>query len=320
MALILEASNLSEVTRGLQSAHQRGEKIESVRLSAMNRILEHAPEDMTASVEAGLMFAQLQSALAARGQWLPLDPPHPDRLSIGALLSTNASGPRRCGYGTVRDYLIGIKVVLADGRLIKAGGKVVKNVAGYDLCKLFIGDQGSLGVIVEATFKLTPIPQAEQFLAAHCESLEKVGTFIESVLASDLNPVVLDAHNRSILTLPSAAPFTVVLGFAGVREDVDHQVAEATALGAHGPSNLDHETAFWADGSAGPVRRVSVPPSELVAAARGLGTVPWVARAGNGLLCYRGGPEPVRTKSPVKLARRVKETFDPKNILPEPPL
>src|SRR5712692_7088567 len=173
---------------------------------------------MTVVVEAGISLEALQKKLATRGQWLPIDPPRPEATSIGDVLNANASGPRRFGYGTVRDYLIGIKVALADGRVIKAGGKVVKNVAGYDLCKLFVGSQGSLGVIVEATFKLRPLPEAEQFVQARCESVDKAGQMVDAVLESDLVPVVLDLHNVSTFNSRSANDYCVVLGCAGSRE------------------------------------------------------------------------------------------------------
>src|SRR5439155_25100635 len=124
-----------------------------------------------------------------------IDPPNTEKLSIGDLLSKNWSGPRRFGYGTIRDYVIGMKVALADGRIISSGGKVVKNVAGYDLGKLFIGSGGSLGTIVEATFKLRPVPEAEQFVQARCGSLENAGMLLEAVVAADVTPVVLDFHN-----------------------------------------------------------------------------------------------------------------------------
>src|SRR6185503_10819360 len=154
-------SSAEELARSLRDASQAASRIERIDLSALSRILEHAPEDMTVTVEAGATLASLQRALASRGQWLPVDPPHPERLTLAGLLDTNASGPRRAGFGTIRDYVIGLRVALADGRLIRSGGKVVKNVAGYDLMKLFIGARGTLGVIVEVTFKLLPLPEAE---------------------------------------------------------------------------------------------------------------------------------------------------------------
>src|SRR5262245_19383898 len=120
----------------LRSAHGSRAVVQGVDMSAMNRILRHTPEDMTARVEAGLTLGEFQRALARRGQWLPIDPPSPETLTIGALIASNASGPRRHGFGTIRDHLIGLEVALADGRLVKSGGNVVKNVAGYDLMKL----------------------------------------------------------------------------------------------------------------------------------------------------------------------------------------
>src|ERR1700761_4371295 len=106
-------------------------------------------------------------------------------------MSANLSGPRRFGYGTIRDYVIGMTVALADGTLIHSGGKVVKNVAGYDLMKLFIGAHGSLGVVVEVNFKLRPLPELERFAQVQCASLEKDGEVIEDVIKSELTPVVL---------------------------------------------------------------------------------------------------------------------------------
>src|SRR5205085_5829061 len=125
----------------------------------------------------------------------PLDPPNSQTLSIERLLATNACGPRRFGYGTVRDYVIGMAVLLADGRMIHSGGKVVKNVAGYDLMKLFIGSRGSLGVIVEVTFKVLPLPETESFIEVRCNSLDEADQHIEAILKSPLVPVVLDLHN-----------------------------------------------------------------------------------------------------------------------------
>src|SRR5215210_8611711 len=101
------------------------------------RILDYHPEDMTVTTEAGLLLSDLQSRLSEHGQWLPIDPPFPERTTIGELISQNLSGPRRYAFGTIREHLLGLTVQLADGRVVKSGGKVVKNVAGYDLHKLF---------------------------------------------------------------------------------------------------------------------------------------------------------------------------------------
>jgi FAD/FMN-containing dehydrogenase len=123
----------------------------------MNRFITHAPADLVATVEAGLTLREFQQRLAQAGQWLPVDPADEADATIGSIVATAASGPQRFGYGSLRSFVIGLRAVLADGRLIKAGGNVVKNVAGYDLCKLFTGSYGTLGVITEVTFKLRPL-------------------------------------------------------------------------------------------------------------------------------------------------------------------
>lgn len=127
-------------------------------LSGLDRVVAHEYADMTITVEAGITLAALQAQLAKHNQFLPLDPPDAETATVGGILATNAFGPLRLGYGTARDWLIGLKVIDAQGRLIKGGGKVVKNVTGYDLPKLHIGALGTLGVIVEATFKVSPKP------------------------------------------------------------------------------------------------------------------------------------------------------------------
>ena len=363
--MFLQPTNLNALTHALADAHARGEKVTAIQLSALNRVLEYTPEDMTVTVEAGITLAALQSHLAAHGQWLPIDPPQPERANIGAILVTDASGPRRFGYGTIREHLIGLRVALADGRLIKAGGKVVKNVAGYDLCKVFVGSHGSLGVIVEATFKLRPLPEAEQFVEARCASLERVGELIDSVLASELNPMVMDLHNLSTNNSHLSTDSFLVLGFAGSREEVDWQLGRARELGISEPSNLDYEITFLADGTspkarsrrgneaeanrqdsppphvggydASRPRRLSVLPSKLTDALRELGEIQFVARAGNGVIYFRGGPESAeRLSAPPsdggedqgegavrsavqQLTHRLKNEFDPKHIFPELP-
>ena len=130
----------------------------------LNRVLEYAWDDMTVIVEAGCRVADLQKILAEHGQQLALDPLWPERATIGGILSTNDSGTLRARYGSLRDLIIGITVALPDGTLAKSGGKVVKNVAGYDLAKLFTGGLGTLGVIVQAIFRLHPLPRESRSL------------------------------------------------------------------------------------------------------------------------------------------------------------
>jgi len=294
----------------------RGERVSSIDLRQLNRVLELSPEDMTVTVESGLTLGALQGVLARHGQWLPVDPPHAHIVSVHEVLSQNLSGPRRFGHGTIREHLLGMKVVLADGRIIKSGGKVVKNVAGYDLARLFIGARNSLGIIVEATFKLHPLPQLERFVGVKVPPCN-VARMLRSVADSPLTPVVLDACYFNSNT-PAPAPLTtLILGFAGSPDEVNWQLKEARGLGFESDATLDHETAFWENASH-PVHRLSVLPSHLSEALTDLGSSTFVARAGNGIVYYHG--EPLRTARepmPYELMRRVKQAYDPKNILPE---
>ena len=174
--MTIEPSSLDELRDSLADAGARGEKVSHVNLRALDRVVEHAPQDMTVTVEAGITLARLQSELARQRQWLPIDPPRADTLTIEAALATDASGPRRFGCGTIRDYLIGSKVVVADGRVIKSGGKVVKNVTGYDLTRLWSGTFGTLVAIVEVTLKLTAIPERTVSLVADADVPEAFET------------------------------------------------------------------------------------------------------------------------------------------------
>src|SRR5438874_8668927 len=123
---------------------------------------------MTVTVQAGITLAKLQELLASENQRLPVDVPQAERATIGGALAANVSGCRRYGFGTLRDYLIGISVVNDEGQEVKAGGRVVKNVAGYDLCKLYIGSLGTLGIITQVTLKLKPRPEEEAFVLVGC--------------------------------------------------------------------------------------------------------------------------------------------------------
>ena len=135
-------------------------------LRKCSRVLDFQPDDLTVTVEAGMTLDVLHDALAQGRKYLPLEAPHPARATIGGILSTNCTGPRRFAYGPPRDWLIGIAVVSPGGGESKAGGRVVKNVTGYDLNKLYTGALGTLGVIVEASFKLTPVPRHSKALIA----------------------------------------------------------------------------------------------------------------------------------------------------------
>ncbi|MGH9646007.1 MAG: FAD-binding oxidoreductase, partial [Bryobacteraceae bacterium] len=158
-----------------------------------NRVLEHAWADLTVTVEAGCTIAELQRTLAEHGQRLAIDPLWPDRATIGGVLSTNDSGSLRLGYGAMRDLIIGVTLVLADGTVAKRGGKVVKNVAGYDLPKLATGALGTLGVITRAVFRLHPLPRNTRTLTIATADEDELQRIVLAILGAQLAPAAVQA-------------------------------------------------------------------------------------------------------------------------------
>jgi glycolate oxidase FAD binding subunit len=202
-------------------------------LKRLHRLLEHEPGDLTATLQAGMTLEALEATLSRSGQWLSLDPAFPERATLGGILATNASGPRRHLYGTARDLLIGITVVEADGAVVHGGGKVVKNVAGYDLPKLYIGSFGSLGVIVELTVKLRPLPEDDRALLVRFQRLKECAQALRLLMGSDLIPSaveLLDGEALGGLDLSSAEGGALLIGFDGLPEQVEWQAEEARKL------------------------------------------------------------------------------------------
>src|SRR5438876_7173269 len=154
----------------------------------LTRLLEHEAPDLTCHVEAGITLAELQAKLATKGQRLALDPPDAQQATIGGILASNASGPKRLRYGTARDMVIGLRVVQARGEVARSGGSVVKNVAGYDLNKLYIGSLGTLGIIVEVNFKLQPLRTNERTLILTFSNVEDAMGTVIALLGSLLTP------------------------------------------------------------------------------------------------------------------------------------
>jgi len=163
-----------------------------VETAALGGIIDHVPEDLTVTVGAGMRFDALRAALATHGQFLPLDPPHVDRgATIGGIIASNSNGFGRHRYGGVRDLLLGIRFALPDGTLGRAGGRVVKNVAGYDLNKLFIGSFGTLGVVVEATFKILPVPALRRAASATFKTSADAFAAADALVRTSLRPAAL---------------------------------------------------------------------------------------------------------------------------------
>jgi glycolate oxidase FAD binding subunit len=160
-------------------------------LTKLNQVIDYPSRDMTITVQAGITFAKLQETLAKENQWLPLDVPDPERMTLGGLIACNVSGPRRYGYGTLRDYLIGITFVSDDGVEVKGGGRVVKNVAGYDLMKLHIGALGTLGIITQVTLKVLPKPEAKAGVRFDCERND-IAKCLDLLQTSRSRPVAVE--------------------------------------------------------------------------------------------------------------------------------
>jgi glycolate oxidase FAD binding subunit len=204
----------------------------------LNRVVEHAWGDMTATVEAGCTFQQLQQTLAEHGQRLALDPLWPDQATIGGILATNESGPLRIRFGSLRDLVIGITLALPDGTLAKSGGKVVKNVAGYDLPKLATGSLGTLGIITQAIFRLHPVPRESRTLSF---SNTDSGTMNALVLAiQDCNMVPTGVQVRA----GSSSTPEVDLRFEGTAAGCEAQIEQTLRI-ASGARRIESPADVW---------------------------------------------------------------------------
>jgi glycolate oxidase FAD binding subunit len=205
----------------------------AVDMRGLAQVLDYPARDMTVTVQAGITVAQLQSLLATEKQRLPIDVPRAEQATLGGVLAANVSGPRRLGFGTLRDYVIGISTINDQGQEVKAGGRVVKNVAGYDLCKLHIGALGTLGIISQVTLKLRPVPECTSLVTFGCKP-EALDRLLDQLHATRTRPACLDLLNqpavRSLVYefgvhLPEA-PWVIVVGFEDNSDAVGWQVRQ----------------------------------------------------------------------------------------------
>ena len=169
----------------------------AVDMTRLDRVVDYPARDMTITVEAGLRIDRLAEVLRVEGQRLPIDVPQSDRATLGGALATNTSGPRRFGYGTFRDYVIGLTAMTAEGRVFHSGGRVVKNVAGYDLCKLMVGSLGTLAVETQVTLKLKPLPESSILVAAGFGNVADRDAAVCDLLNSQARPVAIETLNRA---------------------------------------------------------------------------------------------------------------------------
>jgi glycolate oxidase FAD binding subunit len=227
-----------------------------VRTERLNEIVEYEPADLTVTVQAGITLGALQERLKAEGQFLALDPAAADRATIGGIIASNASGPLRLLYGSARDLVIGTRVVNADGIASKAGGRVVKNVAGYDLNKLYVGSLGTVGIVVELSFKLHPLPQSQGMLVAAFRTVDDAAEAVGKIYRSPLGPAAIElldataaSQAKSGLTIPEAGCALVAVA-TGFDKAVDRQLRDMAEMCATADTESvrdpDPIEAWWA--------------------------------------------------------------------------
>jgi glycolate oxidase subunit GlcD len=276
----------------------------ALKTTRLARLLEHEPADLVATVEAGMTLADFNREMERAGQWLPLDSPGGSGATLGGIVATGAAGAQALGYGAPRSYVLGMKVALAGGRVIRVGGRVVKNVAGYDLCKLFTGSHGTLGVILELTFKLRPRPRREATLVARSSDLGELLEASRSLAGSQLLPVAVELLSPRMANVSGlceeSAEFFMLARFAGTEGAVEYQLARAEEVveGRAALVRVEDDASLWSRLSEatrlfdeGIAWRACVPPTELGGMLTRLGDSEdagrwnaWHAGAGDGCL------------------------------------
>jgi glycolate dehydrogenase FAD-binding subunit len=252
LALASEES-LAVVPRGsgsaLESGHPPDRMDVVLDLGGMDRIVDYSPDDLTATVEAGLTAGRLAARLGPRRQWLPVDPPGVAARTLGGLAATGAHGPLRARYGTLRDFLLGVRFVQADGVVTWGGSRVVKSVTGYDVPKLMVGSLGTLGVLCELTLRLHPRPEAEATRLSTFDSVDAAAAFVARVLDSSLEPNRVEFVNGTALGrlgLPGHASAAIAMSVGSVEDAVRDQLATAEELArSAGGKTEPGPSEFW---------------------------------------------------------------------------
>jgi len=279
----------------------------------LNRVVDYPARDMTITVESGVTMQQLAETLKGESQFLPVDVPQADKATLGGVIATNWNGPRRFGYGALRDYVIGISAVDGRGATFKGGGRVVKNVAGYDFCKLLTGSLGTLGIITQVTLKLKPQPYAAAVLKCELPSLEQAEVVLNTLVRTKTTPSMIElllgpAWNENPLISDGGEDAAggrvyLLVGVEGTSADVNWMVKKLpeewrgrgiskrkTSVGDKVPP-LVKELADFPAGESPLVIKASVVPSgtvRLIAAAREIDPRCSIqAHAGNGIVIVR---------------------------------
>ena len=285
-----------------------------------------SPGDLTIGADCGMTAVELNAILAQHGLWVPLDVPHPETRTLGSILSTHASGPWRQRYGTVRDFTIGMEMVTAQARIVHGGGRVVKNVAGYDWMKLAIGARGGLGILTGVNFRVFPLPRGSRTLRFAPLRWAQVEALRSGLLHSPLRPLAIE-----LWVEPGSAP-EVAVRVGGSPAVLDRCQAELTALAQRVQSDVhrvpeEEEVQFWErirDFPQPGDRKFSIPPAEAVACLSALGSKAAISgRLGLGVYHVRGRelqpgdrlPSMHPTPMTAELMRRVRHELDPEGLL-----
>ena len=335
----------------------------AVSTARLNRLVEHAVGDLTVTAAAGMKFADLQAVLGAAGQFLPIDPAYPQQATLGGIVATADTGSLRHRYRGVRDLLLGITFVRSDGKIAVAGGRVVKNVAGYDLMKLFTGSYGTLGIISQVTFRVYPLPESSGtvILTGEAGALAQAAQIL---LSSALTPTAVDLLSPDLVTKLGLGKGTgLIVRFQSIADSVQQQSARllevGEKLGLQGTKcSEDDEHQLWqrlpetmwdSGTKSAIICKIGIRPSEavtfinelpiqdaLIHAGSGLGVLRFETATAETLLQVRqkceakGGfltvlvaPTDIKqeldvwgyTGSAIDLMRRIKQQFDPENIL-----
>ena len=229
-----------------------------IKLEKLDRVIEHDSANLTVTAQCGMTLNALQATLATQKQFVPVDAPFPARATLGGIVAANLNGPRRGFYGSVRDLVIGMKVVLASGESIKAGGKVVKNVAGYDMCKLFVGSLGTLGIITEMTFRVAPAAESAATFVGQ-GTLAQAQRCITDLSLSRLLPAAV-----FLLEKKTQRDWRVAAWCEGFTETVERHVREFQAMAARigmtqEVARDEHHVALWEN-----VRDLPLSPDRVV--------------------------------------------------------
>jgi glycolate oxidase FAD binding subunit len=328
---------------------------DTVSATGLRRVLEYEPRDLTVSVEAGMPWRELTQLLAANRQMVPLDPPFADWATVGGVIATNSSGPRRRLYGTARDMVIGMRFAMVNGKIVETGGMVVKNVAGLDMAKLIIGSFGTLAAIISVNFKVQPVPEMERTFVLPFATAAEAMAERQKLLVSVLQPSAVDLLNPAAGKTVGNASWLLAVragGNAGTVERYERELAQGgqtVAFEGSGQERLwrhiEEFTPAWLEQHpGGAVVRVSCTLKEGGAVMESL-PGPAIARAGSGV-CYgyfahadeafswqakapvppsviecapvewkRTGEQWPRPGGDLEMMRRVKKLFDPGNVL-----